>query len=459
MSTEPFLDAAAVAAITGGALHGEPAGAISDVVIDDREVGAGSLYVPIIGERLDGHMFIGRAFDRGAVLSLSDRPLAQGYPYVLVPDTLTALQQLAAAWMAHYAPFTVGVTGSAGKTSTKEMVAAVLAEGYNTLRTQGNLNNQTGVPKTVFRIGPDTQAAVIEMGMNHAGEIDRIARIAAPDIGIITNVGTAHIEHLGSREGILEAKAEMVAHIRPEGLLLINGDDDLLPGLARRLPSGRVLTFGFSPAHDVFADAIEDGGLDGSEATLHLQDGVAVRVRIPAPGRYMIANALAAAAAGRAAGLGTEQIARGIASYTPAGSRMRVIKRPSFTILDDTYNANAPAMIEALEVLAHAPGRKVAVLGDMLELGEESERLHREVGRAASRLGIDALFTVGPLARSIRFGAPGLPGAAYDSLEYLLGDLLRMIVAGDTVLVKASRGMHLEQIVAQLEMLDLRSRP
>lgn len=451
MEAEPFLDAARVAAVTQGELRGE-AGAIKDVVIDDREVTGGSLYVPIIGERLDGHAFIDRAFDRGAALTLSDRDLETDHPYVLVPDTLTALQQLAAFWMAHYQPFTVAVTGSVGKTSTKELVASVLSQGLTTKKTQGNLNNQTGVPKTVFGIGPDTQAAVIEMGMNHAGEIDRIARIAAPDVGIITNIGTAHIEHLGSQEGIFAAKSELVDHVKPQGLLLVNGDDPYLPRLRSREDlKGRVLLFGFSPAYDVYADEILDRGLEGSEATLHLQDGATVRAVIPAPGRYMIAGALAAAAAGAAAGLGTEQIARGIAAYRPAGARMRIAGGNNLRILDDTYNANAPAMIEALRILSGVSGRSVAILGDMLELGPESGRLHREVGQAARAFGIDALYTVGPQARAIREGAGDLPGRAYETQEELLDDLSTLIRSGDTVLVKASRGMHLEKTVAALE--------
>lgn len=453
METEPFLDAASVARITGGTLHGE-AGAVCSVVIDDREVQPGSLYVPIIGERLDGHDFIERAFDRGAELTLTDRPLGTGRPHVLVADTLAALHDLAADWKAHYAPFTVAVTGSAGKTSTKEMTAAVLSEGRRTLKTQGNFNNQTGVPKTVFGIGPDTEAAVIEMGMNHAGEIDRIARIAAPDVGMITNIGTAHIEHLGSQEGIFAAKSELIRHIRPGGLLLVNGDDPFLARLRNSQPDKRVLLFGFSPKLDVYADEIEEHGLTGSDATLHLQDGSVLRVHIPAPGRFMIVNALAAAAAGLEAGLQTEQIARGIASYVPVGSRMRILEKDGLRILDDTYNANAPAMIEAVEVLAGAPGRKVAILGDMLELGAESARLHREVGSAVQKAGIDLVLTVGPEAREIRAGAPEVAGSSYDLQEELLEKLPALIRRGDTVLVKASRGMHLEHTVEALADFD-----
>lgn len=450
---EGFLDAAAVAEITGGKLVGSGDIQVANVVIDDREAGEGSLYVPIIGERLDGHAFIERAFERGAALTLSDRPLEGSRPYVLVPDTLMALQQIAAYWKAHWHPFTVAVTGSVGKTSTKEMVAAVLSAGRRTLRTEGNLNNQTGVPKTVFGIGPETEAAVIEMGMNHAGEIARLAAIAAPDVGIITNIGTAHIEYLGSREGIFAAKTEMLPYVRPEGLVLACGDDPMLATLRSSVkPPRHVLLYGFSPECDVRAEDVTECGLEGSEATLRLQNGTAVRVRIPAPGRYMIACALAAAACGIETGLSAEQIEQGISSYRPAGARMRIVDTPWVRILDDTYNANAPAMQEALRILAGAPGRRVAILGDMRELGAQSGKLHREVGETAGRLGIDVLCTAGPEAEAI-FEAAALPGRAFLDQEALIRDLASFIQPGDTVLVKASRGMELERTVAALEEL------
>ncbi|MBD5559172.1 MAG: UDP-N-acetylmuramoyl-tripeptide--D-alanyl-D-alanine ligase [Clostridia bacterium] len=452
MGSEVFRNGTAVAEAAGGRLCGQ-CGPIQSVVIDDREAGPGALYVPIIGERLDGHAFIERAFTRGAALTLADRPLASGRPYVLVDDTLDALQKLAGRWKAHYGPFTVAVTGSVGKTSTKEMIASVLAEGLHVLKTQGNLNNQTGVPKTVFRMDDTVEAAVIEMGMNHAGEIDRLARIAVPDVGVITNIGTAHIEYLGSQEGIFAAKTEMLAHLAPAGVALVNGDDPFLQRLARGesgFPSRRVLTYGFSPDLDVYADEITDNGLAGSTATLHLQNGDSLRAEIPVPGRYMIGSALVGAACGVLAGLSAEQIRAGIAAYRPAGSRMRLIEKAELRIIDDTYNANAPAMKEALAVLAQAPGRRIAVLGDMRELGSESERLHREVGETTRELAIDALYTVGLQAAAIRDGAGSVPGNAFRTQDELIAALAGIVRPGDTVLVKGSRGMALEHTVAAL---------
>lgn len=447
MTPDDFLTPKHIAEITGGELTGAADGIkITDIVIDDREAGAGSLYVPIIGERFDGHAFIERAVHKGVPLVLSDRELAVSAPYIRVADTLEALQLLAAAWKAHYHPFTVAVTGSVGKTTTKEMIAQVLAQGLETHYTRGNLNNQTGVPKTVFAIGPETQAAVIEMGMNHAGEIDRIARIAAPDVGVITNIGTAHIEYLGSQDGIFKAKTELLPHMQPDGCALVNGDDPYLAGLKKTFP--RTLLFGLAPGCDVRAESIEEKGLDGTDLHITLQDGAGMKVHIPAPGHYMIYAALAAAACGLQAGLVPEQIREGIASYTPAGSRMRITAAGSIRILDDTYNANAPAMKEALRVLASVPGRKIAILGDMRELGKESERLHREVGKEAGRLHTDVVIAVGEEARYI---AQETQGHWFGTQEELREELPGLLRPGDTVLVKGSRGMQLEKTVEAIQ--------
>lgn len=444
----------AAAAITGGELCGDVSGiTIRNVVIDDRMAGPGSIYIPIIGERFDGHAFIERAAARGASLVLSDRELQTDIPYIRVEDTLEALQLLAAHWKAYFHPFTVAVTGSVGKTTTKEMIACVLRQDMKTAYTKGNLNNQTGVPLTVFAIDAETEAAVIEMGMNHAGEINRIARIAAPDIGVITNIGTAHIEYLGSQEGIFRAKTELLAHIRPDGSALVNGDDPFLARLKKSFP--RTILFGLSEKCDVRASGIEEGGLEGTNVRIRLPDGTETAVHIPAPGHYMIYAALAAAGCGFAAGLSPEQIRAGIASYEPAGSRMRVMKAGTIRILDDTYNANAPAMKEALHVLANVPGRKVAILGDMRELGKESERLHREVGREAKTQKIDLILAVGEAAYAL---AQEAQGRWFSTQEELIRELPSLVRAEDTVLVKASRGMHLEQTVAALKIIGEKNR-
>lgn len=453
MNTESFLDAAKVAEVTGGDLRALDDIAVLAVAIDDREVRPGTLYVPVIGERLNGHDFIESAIGRGAALTLSDHPLSDGIPHIVVENTLAALQHLAAFWKRHYNPITAAVTGSVGKTSTKEMIAAVFAQGFRILKTQGNLNNQTGVPKTVFRINDDTQAAVIELGMNHAGEIDRIARIASPDIGVMTNIGTAHIEYLGSQEGIFKAKSELLPHIKRGGFALVNGDDPFLFRLKREgefgFPKERVVTYGMADHCDIRAGKIRDCGLDGSDVVIEYANGESFEVHIPAPGRYMVYCALAATGAGLISGLSPEQVRNGIAGYEAAGSRMRVIEGHP-RILDDTYNANAPAMLEALRILAKVDGRRVAILGDMKELGEKSTKLHEEVGRAARELGIDLLLTVGTEAKAIQAGAGDLAGYWFATQEDLIGAIANLVEKDDTVLVKASRGMQLEKSVAFL---------
>lgn len=419
---------------------------ISHVVIDDRAVREGSLFVPIRGERFDGHDFIDRAWSAGARAVVSEHALLNhSGPCVLVPDSLAALQ--AAAQLHHdwYSPVTVAVTGSAGKTTTKEMIACVLSRRFETLRTEGNLNNQTGVPLTLFQIGDSTEAAVVEMGMNHPGEIDRIAKAANPDIGVITNVGTAHIEYLGSREGILAAKCELLSHVKPDGLVLLNGDDDML----QTVDDPRMRTFGETASCDYRAVNVTERGLSGTDFTLEW-DGGSFDIQIPSPGRYMVYAALAAAACGLYLGMEPQEIAAGIADYVPAGSRMRVLSG-IYTVIDDTYNANAPAMKAALDVLAASPGRKVAVLGEMRELGEQSERLHSEVLEHACSLPVDKILAVG--------SAYGLEGPAeekdgrvlrFASQDALFGVLSDIVQPGDTILVKGSRGAQMERTVGRL---------
>lgn len=450
---KPLFTAAEVAAVCGGELTGwKPGDAqpITSVSIDSRTVRPGALYVPIVGERFDGHDFIRAAKQAGAVLALSDRtPDAPG-AFIRVADTLSALHDLAAWHRSRSRALVVGVTGSAGKTTTKEMVGAVLSQGGPAVRTDGNLNNETGVPQMIFRLEPETEYAVFEMGMNHFGEIDRLARIVQPDIGIITNIGTAHIEFLGSREGILQAKTEMVPHLQGIRTLLVNGDDDLLRGI--RFPGVRVLTFGFSDGCDIQAREVQSEGLAGTRLRAAMA-GEDFELHIPFPGRYLVYAALAAAGCGVLCGLSADEIARGAASYAPAGSRMRIIRTDSgLTVIDDTYNANLPAVKAALEVLGQADGARVAVLGEMRELGEASGKLHAQAVEAALSTGVRLLVAVGPEFETSarRAGATGRPVLWFNKQEELLERLTDIVRAGDTILVKGSRGMHMEDTVAEL---------
>lgn len=434
----------------GGTFHGEEAllaSPVKGVVIDNRQVQTGDLFVPIKGDRFDGHDFILPAFRAGALCTLSEQPV-EGKPYILVESTLEAFQRIAAYYKSLMPAKTVAITGSSGKTSTKELVAAVLSQRFRTLKSEGNLNNQTGVPLTVFRMEEAHKAAVIEMGTNHFGEIRDLARIVRPDYCLLTNIGTAHIENFGSREGILEGKTEVLEYMKPGGTVFLNGDDDLLAPLKNQLE--HAVTYGLSPTCDVSAKDIAPRGLDGIEFTACF-DGQEEPFFVPSPGQHMVQNALAAIAVGLAYGMDAEAIRRGIASYVPAGNRMR-IRRAAVTILDDTYNANPESVMAGLAVLSQAEGRKVCILSDMLELGENAAAYHGNVGRFAAEAGIDLTICVGGHSAHICSAATEAGGNAlhFAAQEELWPQLAELVRPGDTVLVKASRGMALEKTVARL---------
>jgi UDP-N-acetylmuramoyl-tripeptide--D-alanyl-D-alanine ligase len=446
---KPFTIRQAAAAV-GGVYHGGPPPEetpLAGVAIDHRKTGKGFLFVPIRGERFDGHDFIDPAFAAGALCCLSERPV-YGKSYILVESTAAALRDLAEFYRGLFDVKVVGVTGSAGKTTVKELTAGVLSQAFRTLRTEGNLNNQTGVPQTVFRLEERHEAAVIEMGTNHFGEIAALAKAVRPDICLLTNIGTAHMEHLGSRRGILKAKCEMLDYMRPDGTVIVNGDDPLLAGLKRE--RGDVTTYGVRPGSDVYAAEIRYLGLRGAAFTIR-HPGGGFKARVLAPGEHMVSNAAAAAAAGLACGLDGPRIARGLLSYAPSGGRMRIAKsayRGGVIVLDDCYNANPQSVLSALDVLARTGGRRVCILGDMFELGEDAARYHAETGALAARRA-DLVICVGELSRHTRAGA-GADAVWYPSQRELAGDLDRLILPGDTVLVKASRGMRLEDTVARL---------
>lgn len=419
--------------------------AVSDVVIDSRKVKAGAVYVPIIGDRFDGHTFIPAARENGAMLVLSAHPLDET-PYIRVDDTLSALQQIASAYRDKFAIPVIGITGSVGKTSTKEMVAAALSSRLCVVKTVGSENNQTGVPLTIFRFDESHDAAIVEMGTNHFGEIDALSQIAKPDICLFTNIGVAHIEFFGSREGILRGKTEMLAHMRPNGEIIVNGDDDLL----QTIPNA--CRYGFSDGCDVVGTNVVNEGLDGMTFTVSC-GGESMRIHVPAAGVHSVSNALAAIAVGRALHLSLSDLRDGIAAFSPPSGRLTVNRTRRYTVLNDAYNANPDSMMAALDVLSRVSGRKVCILGDMFELGAQSERLHEMVGAYASTHGADLILCVGRDAAFICRGAESVSPAkarqfaTRNELHAALPDLLK---SGDTILVKASHGMHLEETVALL---------
>lgn len=418
---------------------------IGDICIDSRAVTPNALYVPIIGEVHDGHKFIDGARKNGALCVLTDHPL-DAEPYILVSNTLDALQQLAAHYRSRFDIPVIGITGSVGKTSTKEMLHAVLSRRFHVFKTPGNLNNQTGVPLTLFRLDKAHELAIIEMGTNHPGEIRRLSKMVQPTVCVLTNIGVAHIEFFGTRENIFRGKAEMLEYMRAGGTVAVCGDDDMLVRL------GGAVRFGFSEQNDVRAVEVTDEGLSGSTFTVCC-GGERMRMHLSAPGKHMVTNALAAIAVGRALGMTLEELREGVERFEPPAGRMQVRKSARFTVLDDTYNANPTSVMAAIDVLERTPGRHVCVLGDMLELGAQTMEFHEVIGMYAALHGGELIVAVGPNSEQTFLGAHEIAPqrARYfetqGSLLQILPDLLR---DGDTILVKGSRGMHLEETVRML---------
>ncbi len=459
---------------TGGRLlYGEPGRIFERVGIDSRTVAVGSLFVAIHGERHDGHDFIGQAVAKGVqgiVIqeSRSERIdhaglAAAGVGCVAVADTVRALGVLAAFHRSRFNIPVAAITGSTGKTSTRLMTALVLAQHFTTLSTEGNLNNEIGVPLTLFNLNAAHQTAVVEMGMNHAGEIDRLGAICRPTIGLITNVGPVHLEFFESVEAIGRAKGELMAHVLPGGVMVLNGDDPQSARLAACSPH-RVVFFG-SGAEFLANAADLRTTAQGVAFTLRLPDGRET-VQLQTPGRFMVSNALAAAAVGHLAGMTCGQIKSGLEAFVPAKGRLSLLHtRRGVGIIDDTYNANPVSMAAALETLAavKGPQRGFIVLGDMLELGGPSGELHREVGRKAGRCGAARLYAHGPHAADVLAGAreAGMSDADLQmgAKADIAADLVRRLRRGDWVLVKGSRGMAMESVVAAVRQWAEPSNP
>ena len=442
-----------MAALCGGVLSGPEATytkEIEAVVTDSRAVTAGSLFVAIKGEKTDGHAYIPQAIASGAACILAEHlPEDLSVPGICVPDPAAALQPLAAYYRKQMPIPLVGIIGSSGKTSTKEMVASVLGVRYRVLKTEGNFNNELGVPLTLFRIRPEDEIAVVEMGIKHFGAMDRRGKMAQPDTVVMTNIGTAHLEFLGSREGILKAKSEVFDHLRDGGNVILNGDDDMLSTITEVHGRAPVLFALEREDASVRATDIVSEGIAGSRFCLHMQEG-SIEARVPSPGRHAIYNALAAAAIGTMYGLSPEEIVQGIAAYRGLPGRMQILQEGELTVLDDCYNANPASMKASLETLSLAEGRKVAVLGDMGELGDGADALHREVGRAAAACGIDMLCAIGEQSLHILEGAEDkedMIKAHYPTVDDFCADIPKLIRPGDTILVKASHFMGLEKVV------------
>ncbi len=472
--TVALFTGADIAAITDGVLsQGSPATAVRRLWTDSRTVRRGDLFVALTGGRFDGHRFVAEALRNGAVgalvrygfklpgtaLLVGPGGASAGTPPVVIEvnEPLRAFQDLARAHRRRFDMPVVAVSGSNGKTTTKDMIAAILAERFATLKTEGNLNNHIGVPQTLLRLAARHEAAVIEMGISGLGEMARLCEIAAPTHGVLTNVGPTHLETLGDVRTVARAKGEMLDALPARGTAVLNADDAFYDELCARV-RGRVRSFGFSRQADVRALSVETQG--PSSTTLRV--GVRGRARpfsvsLAIAGAHNVANALAAVAAGLAVGVGEGAIRAGLARYRPAVMRSEVRRWRGVTVLNDCYNANPASMRAALRWLSESKGtgRAIAVLGDMLELGGEAQQAHRDIGAEAARLGMDYLLTVGALAADIAHGALG-EGMPPDRVvtardhgavaEWLKG----MLRKGDVMLLKGSRGVRMEGILEEL---------
>ncbi len=452
------------AALDVAASGGRDGMIFAGVSTDSRTAGKDELFVALEGDQFNGHDFIPSALKKGVsgiiARSTGDVKTPAEVAVFTVDDTLHALGELARYHRGRLSARVVGITGSNGKTTTKEITASVARTVYRTAQTEGNLNNLVGLPMMLLSAPQDAEVLVLEMGMNVPGEIGRLSEIAAPDVGVVTNVGPVHLEGVGSVAGVIAEKGTLTASLPPDGVAVFEGDTDYSEELGRKTRARR-LTFGLDGASDVRAVDIEDLGDRGTRATFVLPSG-SFSARIPIPGGHNLRNALAAAAVGLALDIPVDRICRGVESVVPMAMRMEITRDPSgFVVLNDSYNANPVSMKAALEFLAgrrpQDGGRSIAVLGDMLELGDFRAKGHQQVGAAAADLGVGLIFVIGDFAPDVRRGAISsgqdegaiftYPKGAHD---VLIHDLLGVIGPGDVVLVKGSRGMRMERIAHAL---------
>ena len=464
------LTPAAVCGITGGRLLNNTKHSIRGITTDSRNLKPGSLFLALRGEKFDGHAFLGDAADAGASCLICEDSVDLSSVFhnngevsvITVPDTLKALGDIARWYKNTISPTVIAVTGSVGKTTTKEFISAVASSAFPVLKTEGNLNNEIGLPLTLFRLSSEHQAAILEMGMNHAGEISRLSKIAEPDIAVITNVGTSHIENLGSREGIRNAKFEITDGMRNGGTLILNGDEPLLLNKREEAEGKglRVFTFGMGDNVDcriLNARSSEAGmifSLAYPDKKSTIQD-----IKIPAEGMHNVYNAAAAWLCGLMLRMTEKQIRSGLSAFVNTGMRQKIYEAGAFRIIEDCYNASPEAMRASLTVLtdicARRGGHAIAVLGEMRELGIHSAPLHYEVGAFAAQKGVHTLLTFGEAAEEIARGAADsgmnqaniFSNSALDAPEITAEHLKNAVCPGDTVLFKASRAVQLERVI------------
>lgn len=461
---------------------------ISGAVLDSRQVAQGDLFVATVGERVDGHKFIGSVFAKGALCVLTQKtpaaveaehqvPAQDWGAYILVEDTLQALKEIAEYYRSTLQIPIVGITGSVGKTSTKEYIAGVLAQKYHVLKTEGNFNNEIGVPLTLLRIREEHQVAVVEMGISDFGEMHRLSKMVRPNVCVITNIGQCHLENLGTRDGILKAKSEIFDFMAQDGKVCFNGEDDKLAEVLT-VKGNPVYFFGLgeNTREEVYVSDVVSKGLFGSTAMMHVGEDV-FPVMVTQPGIHMVTNAAAAACVGNLLGVSKEEIAEGIKNVQPVSGRSNLMALSHYTVIDDCYNANPVSMRAAIDLLMMANTEKVAILGDMFELGEDSDRMHREVGRYAVEAGVDTLICIGENAEHMLQGAQSAraekygctdakntvkPGRSFhfktrdEFLQTCENEVARTALLGtdSTILIKASHGMAFPPIIAFLQRID-----
>lgn len=460
--------------------NSRPAGAttvITEAAVDSRQVIPGGLFVAVPGERVDGHEYVADAFARGASYALVEKDIPGSFqtlslaaalevsspaesfapPLCLkVENSLAALQQVARFWRRKLDLKVIGITGSVGKSTTKEAVAEVLNTRYHTLKSPGNLNNEIGLPLTILKLGPGYERAVLEMGFYVPGEIAFLCEIARPQIGVVCNIGTVHAERAGSQEAIFHGKAELVQALPADGVAILNYDDPLVREMAG-LTKAQVFFYGLDPAADLWADEVEGMGLDGIRFSLHHRKEI-LHVHLPMIGQHSVHTALRAAAVGLADGLTWQEILEGL-HMGQTQLRLTAVRAASGAlVLDDTYNASPESTLAALNLLAELEGRKVAVLGDMLELGPYEKQGHELVGVRAAQVA-ESLVTVGSRGHMIAAAARGAGLKAnkvkeFDAAEGAIPHLRKSLSAKDVVLVKGSHGIHMERIVTALEVLE-----
>ena len=433
---------------------GDPNATITRISTDSRTLQPGDLFVPIRGENFDGHQFVEQAAERGAAAALVEQSwngnVREPFALIRVAETLIGYQQIAARYRKSLPLKVIAITGSNGKTSTKDFVAAALSRRYRVTKTEGNFNNHVGLPRTILDATSEHEIAVWELGMNHPGEIAALAAIAAPDAGIITNIGIAHIEFMGSREAIAQEKGALAEALGSNGMMILNADDPFSESIARRT---RANTFfaginkGWLRAEDIRQSA------NGSEFTI-LEGAHRCRAQLPVPGLHMVQNAILAIAAGRLFGLSIEECAAGLASAPLTKARLQLREIHGVQFLDDSYNANPESMQAALRTLVEldTEGKRIAVLGHMGELGTESQRGHSDVGQTAAELRIDHLITVGEMGAAISRAAQraGLESATNVTTPAEAAELLaERATAGDLVLVKGSRSARMERVLEE----------